>query len=295
MSTPTAIPHTRPAELSTSEGTRERFASVLRDSSEDCTVALLGIPDDTGVSMNGGRTGAAGGPAALREALANYGTASPGAWDWPPVFDAGDVIPGASLAETHARVTDAAGALLDAGLLPIAIGGGHDLTYPFVRALAQRTSAPPVGVYFDAHLDVRDEEGSGMPFRRLVEDCGVRELHIHGFNAFANTREHVQWFNAHGGRMDPFGPDDEWPAGDLFVSFDMDVLDQAFAPGVSALNPCGMTPVEAEHWAHSAGRCPRVRCFDIMELAPQLDPLGRTPRVAAHVLLAFCRGVAERR
>ena len=80
--------------------------------------------------------------------------------------------PGRTLEATHRRVTAATTALLDAGLFPIAIGGGHDLTFPFVRAIAAEHSGL-AGVYFDAHLDVRETRGSGMPFRRLVEDCGV--------------------------------------------------------------------------------------------------------------------------
>ena len=150
--------------------------------------------------MNHGRLGATGGPLAFRAALARYGAAEPAGIAWPGVFDAGDVVPGATLEETHERVKAAAGALLEAGLLPVMIGGGHDLTYPFVRALAARTAEPLDGVYFDAHLDVRAETGSGMPFRRLVEDCGVRSLTVHGLDPFANSAEHVEWFAGHGGR-----------------------------------------------------------------------------------------------
>lgn len=275
--------------------TASRFVSTIRtDDASGCAVALLGMPDDTGVRLNGGRIGAARGPAGFREALSRYGTAEPDRWVWPRVFDAGDVLPGATLDETHARVTEASGELLDAGLLPVGIGGGHDLTFAFVRALCNRLESPPVGVYFDAHLDVRSEVGSGMPFRALVDHCGVRKLHVHGLDSMVNSAEHVRWFNAHGGRRDPFGPEDEWPAGEVFVSFDLDVIDQAFAPGVSAMNPAGWTPELALRWARSAGRCERVRCFDIMELAPPLDPSGRTARLAAAVFLAFLHGFAER-
>jgi arginase family enzyme len=283
------------------EGVRaSRAASLFRcNSPEGCAVGLLGLPDDTGVRLNGGRPGAAEGPGAFRAALARYGAAEACFGRWPGVFDAGDVVPGGSLGETHTRVTEAATDLLEAGLIPVAIGGGHDLTFPFVRAVAARCPAPLIGVYFDAHLDVREEEGSGMPFRRLVERCGVRELHVHGLDAMSNTGEHLAWFQAHGGRVDPFGPGDEWPSGDLFVSLDLDVIDQAYAPGVSAMNPCGWTPETACRWARSAGRCERVRCFDLMELSPPNDAPagrdGRTARLAARLFLEFLRGVSERR
>lgn len=257
-------------------------------------IALIGMPDDRGVEMNGGRVGARQGPAAFREAIARYGAADATGVRWPSVCDVGDVQPGSSLRETHERVTAAVSAVLERGLLPIGIGGGHDLTYAFVRAVAQREPLD-AGVYFDAHLDVRAEEGSGMPFRRLVEDCGVKALFVHGLDPFANTAEHMRWFAEHGGVAEGFGPGDAWPAGNLFASFDLDVLDQAFAPGVSAGNPCGWAPSLAERWVRSAGACERVRCFDIMELNPSYDQGGRTARLAVRLLLAFLSGYAERK
>lgn len=279
-----------------------RFASRIQAGAPDsCVIGLLGVPDDTGVGMNNGRLGAAEGPAAFRAALARYGAAEPAGLEWPGVFDAGDVEPGASLEETHARVTEAAGSLLDAGLLPVMIGGGHDLTFPFVRALAERTDTPLHGVYLDAHLDVRAETGSGMPFRRLVEDCGVRSLTVHGLDPFSNSTEHMTWFSGNGGRVGTLGPAERssWPAvdasgGSVFVSFDIDVLDQSVAPGVSATNPSGWSADLGCAWARAAGRHASVRCFDIMELSPPHDEHGRTARVSARLFLEFLAGFAER-
>jgi len=296
-----------------------RFASTIRtDSSDGCTVALLGLPDDTGVRLNNGRTGAAGGPKAFRAALARYGVADSAGGYLPLVFDAGDVMPTGSLEKTHERVTEATTALLDRGLFPIAIGGGHDLTYPFVRAVAAKYPKL-AGIYFDAHLDVRETAGSGMPFRRLVEDCGVSALHLHGFRPLVNSLEHLDWFRAHGGRIHADGSPVRLPVGasllatrrrtvasklaptkrqptaeSLFVSFDLDVLDAAHAPGVSALNPAGWNVREAEAWVRACGADPRVRCFDLMELNSAHDPDGRTVRVAAHLFLSFLQGFASR-
>lgn len=272
-------------------------ARVRRDSADGCRVALIGLPDDTGVRLNHGRPGAAEGPTALRAALARYGVGEPVGWVWPGVFDAGDVRPAGSggddLHETHRRVTEAVAAVVGMGLFPIGIGGGHDLTFPFVRA-AVKAVVPVHMVYFDPHLDVREEAGSGMPFRRLVEAGSVRGMTIHGFQAFANAAEHVRWFQAHGGRVSDLSPEDPWSDEPTAVSLDLDVIDQAFAPGVSAMNPCGWTPAQAERWVAAAGRNPRVRCFDIMELSPVNDPSGRTARLAAHLLLTFLRAFAER-
>lgn len=276
------------------EAVSSRLAShIWSTDPPQARIALIGLPDDRGVAMNGGRVGAAAGPAAFRAAMARYGAAEANEISWPSVCDLGDVQPGASLRETHDRVTAAVTAVIERGLFPIGIGGGHDLTYAFVRAVA-RHERLDAGVYFDAHLDVRAEEGSGMPFRRLVDDCGVKALYVHGLDPFANTGEHMQWFREHGGTVDGFAPGDPWPDGRLFASFDLDVLDQAFAPGVSAGNPCGWTPALGERWARSAGACERVRCFDIMELNPNHDEGGRTARLAVRLLLAFLSGFVER-
>lgn len=292
------IPHTTLGEYPSPLPATRFAATITHDSPDGCALALLGLADDTGVRLNHGRPGAALGPAAFRAALARYGASAPAApaAGWPRVFDAGDVVPGASLDETHARVTAATRALLARGLFPLAIGGGHDLTFPVVRAVSEFLGAALTGVYFDAHLDVRETAGSGMAFRRLVELGHARSLHLHGFRPFVNSRAHHAWFIAHGGHaaLDsaPVALPPEPPH--LFVSFDLDVLDMAHAPGVSAPNPAGWTPREAEAWVLACGAEPRVRCFDLMELCPPHDEGGRTARLAAHLFLAFLAGFASR-
>jgi arginase family enzyme len=265
---------------------------------DKCRVALIGIPDDEGVRLNLGRPGAARGPHALRAALSRYGVAMPmdETVAYPHVFDVGDVIAGRDIHEKHDRVTETTLAVLEMGLFPIAVGGGHDLTYPFVRAVA-RCHGAVAGVYFDAHLDVRPEVGSGMAFRRLIDERLATSLICIGVNPLVVSAEHGTYFTSHGGRTVAFAPD-AWPVTGAwsrqFVSLDMDVLDAAYAPGVSALNPCGMTPREIERYIAAAGRNAVVQCFDIMELNPDFDVDGRTARVAAHMLLTFLRGFAER-
>lgn len=286
------IPHTVPGRWPDAIAS-SRFASrIRRDSPAGCRIAILGLADDLGVRLNSGRPGAKEGPTAFRGALARYGVAEPYGWDWPAVFDAGDIVPAegadeAALHETHRRVTEATRAILDLGLFPVGIGGGHDLTFPFVRAVAERLKpAKLAGVYFDAHLDVRETVGSGMPFRRLVDDCGVGPLDVHGVDEYANSREHREWFTKRGGRVNPAAKALA-PNGDLFVSVDLDVLDASHAPGVSAINPAGWSVPELEGRLRSLGTLAkeRVHCLDIMELDPAHDVDGRTARVAARLFL----------
>jgi formiminoglutamase len=301
VNAPHCTPGKWPAEIAVSR----LAAHIEREHADGCCVAILGLPDDTGVRLNNGRPGAREGPAAFRSALARYGVAHPYAWEWPKVFDAGDVQPAhgsdeQSLLETHTRVEAATMALLEAGLFPFAVGGGHDLTLPFVRAVVAhaRTNGARTfeGVYFDAHLDVRETIGSGMAFRRVLEDLGVRPLTLNGFNPMVNAREHAEWFLAQGGVI---APDDtprraNAPAGPCFVSFDLDVLGAGDAPGVSAPRPDGWTTARGAAWMEHLGSCAHVRCADIMELNPGFDQDGRTARIAAHLFLSFLKGYARR-
>lgn len=257
-------------------------------------LGLIGLADDEGVRLNGGRVGAREGPKAFRAALAHYGSAgSVGLTGAPAIVDCGDVVPAETLAATHNRVTEATAAIVEQGLLPVGIGGGHDLTFPLVRGVAQ-SIGPLTGLYFDAHLDVRTEDGSGMPFRRLVEVGCAESLVCLGFNPLVNTEDHLDWYTSHGGRVESFVASD-WPGAERrFVSMDLDAVDGSFAPGVSAVNPCGLSSAEISAHALTAGTDRSVCCFDIMELCPRHDENGRTARLAAHLFLQFVRGCANR-
>lgn len=263
-------------------------------------IGLLGLADDEGVRLNGGRPGAALGPDAVRAELGRYGAAeSVALTDFDiPVFDLGNIKPGDSLGETHERVTSTVTAMLEAGLMPVGIGGGHDLSFPELRAVIDTMTHPCGltldGVYFDAHLDVRDKPGSGMAFRCLIEHGGVGALRLFGLDPLANTGTHLDWFLDHHGELADWPPH-QWPSTQAcFVSICLDVIDMAEAPGVSAPAPFGMPARRIAEYAEAAGRNPSVCCFDIMELSPPHDEHGRTARLAAALLLRFFAGLNQR-
>ncbi len=298
-------PHTQPAAYP--NASPRVLASRIKVSLDDSSppgVALLGLPSDLGVRLNHGRPGSAGGPGAVRAALSRYGVAEPFGLDWPRVYDAGDVTAPAgddeaTLRRWHERVRETVTWLRAHGHLVIGVGGGHDHTLPLAGPVAH--TQPDLAVlYVDAHLDVRDTPGSGMPFRRLVEDHGVRDLRVVGLNPLANSREHVEWFKAHGGKIIEAprgrieGPEGLLPRGPFYLSIDLDGIDGSAAPGVSALNPAGLSVHDVAALAHAAGRSPMAKGFDIMELNPAFDVDGRTSRVAAHLVLELLRGVALR-
>jgi len=216
--------------------------------------------------------------------------------DLPFMWDLGDVQSGMNLLDTHKRVSETVSVVLEKGLFPVGVGGGHDLSLPFIRTVAA-THGPMTVIYFDAHLDVRESPGSGMAFRKLVEDAAATELHLFGYNPLSNSREHLQYFRGHRGYihdLSEFDPALWKDSPNVAVSLDLDVLDAAFAPGVSALNPCGLIPSQLAAPLRSLGRDPRTRCFDIMELNPLHDQESRTAKVAAHLFLCFLCGFAER-
>ncbi|MGD9692027.1 MAG: formimidoylglutamase [Phycisphaerales bacterium] len=320
------IPHCRAGTWP--ERRVDRFASRIRGGeARGEPIALLGLPDELGVRMNGGRAGASQGPSAFRRALASFGTG----WDGGEgrvleigVFDAGDVEPAEgegeeALEETHSRVTEAARALHEAGMIVVAVGGGHDLTYPTVRALAEHAGSAVGGMNVDPHLDVRETAGSGMPYRALIEGGHVdAERFVEfGVGRWVNSREHVEYLTgkgsvligveralAHPAAMNvAFERISRGMAEPAFVSVDLDVIDGSQAPGVSAVNPMGL-PVElVGRMAWRAGAHPSVRHFDLMELSPRHDDygggdmgsgVGRTARVAALLFLQFLAGVQER-
>lgn len=273
---------------------------------------LVGIPYDGAVL---GRKGCAQGPAAVREALrfnssynfeedldlAGLGTA-----------DFGDLdVPAADTPQAHERATAAMRHIFEHQGHPLMVGGDNSLTYASVRALAQ-SGAKRIGLLsLDAHLDVRvpnPDINSGCPNYLILENIPeVRpsNLVVVGLRRFANSKPYRDWATKKGMRLHPmkdirrrgFQGILEQAIGQavdgvdaLYVSLDVDVVDQAWAPGVSSPSPDGLTPREVFDAVQLAGAQKVARGFEVVETAPNLDPTGNTARVAATALLQYLVG-----
>jgi formiminoglutamase len=296
-------------------------SSIATDSHEGCPVCLVGLPDDLGVRLNQGRLGASQGPQAFRQALASFGTHFDALRGRPinnAVFDAGDILPSkgtdaAALEATHDRVTQALFEIHSRDMIPICIGGGHDLTLATVGALSQHQRTKLGGINLDAHLDVRDTPGSGMPFRKLIENeyLDPRRFTTLGVGRFSNTQEHHDWLEDRGGHIVPVETvlshasgaikdacsrmtTGNAPDAPCFVTFDLDAIDASQAPGVSANNPCGVRAEHAIELARRTSRDPRIEHFDIMELNPVHDIDSRTAKLAALIFLTIVSGISDR-
>lgn len=190
--------------------------------------------------------------------------------------------------QDFAEIERAVGVLLEKDDRPVSLGGDHSVTYPILKAFAPRYAELTI-VHFDAHPDLYDEfEGSRVshacPFARIMENrlakrlvqIGIRTLNQH-------QREQAKKFGVEIVQMSALPADDRLRiGGQVYISFDLDVLDPAFAPGVSHHEPGGMTVREAIRHLHAIEGT--IVGADIVEYNPARDISGMTATVAAKIL-----------
>jgi arginase len=253
-------------------------------------VAVFGIPWDEHSSY---LRGPAQAPARIREALhcgsSNLCTENRvdlGRAD-ARFSDLGDLDP-FSGRQMLAQIETAAAMLLQRQVRPLALGGDHTVTWPLVRPHG-RAHENLTLVHFDAHPDLYDEfEGNRMahacPFARIMESGLVHRLVQVGIRTLnPHQQSQVERFGVDVLEM----KDAPWtlPAnirGPVYLSLDLDVLDPAFAPGVSHHEPGGLSTRELLRLIHSI-RAPVVGA-DIVEYNPLRDQNGLTAMVAAKCL-----------
>lgn len=265
---------------------------------------FVGVPLDVGTSN---RSGTRFGPREIRAESAllrpiNLATgAAP--FDALSVADVGDVaIDTFSLARSVEIIAGAYDELLAHGTIPLTLGGDHTLVLPILRAMRRRHG--PVGlVHVDAHLDVNDHMfgeaiAHGTPFRRAVEegllDTG-RVVQI-GVRGTGYGPDDIAWPRAQGFRV--VGAHECWHrslaplmeevrervgGGPVYLSFDIDSLDPAFAPGTGTPEIGGLTTVQALEVVRGCRGLPLVGA-DLVEVSPPYDPSGNTALVGANLL-----------
>lgn len=299
------VPHPRPDDVRLAQHVR---AFTTFDACAAGDIVVIGVPDDRGVVINRGRAGAAAGPAAFRDALYRLTLGPQHELARLAIWDAGDIRPGVTNAETHDDLAAVVEAVCRRGALPIVIGGGHDNTYGGITGAA---AVGPIGVInIDAHLDLRPNEpdgqiGSGTPFRRLLDAHHLtgEQLIEFGFHAHAASAAHLDYAQQQRVRLwswEDRGPE---PArlfaqflqtlraacGRIAVSLDLDAIVAASAPGVSAPAAFGFSTNDALAVCQLAGADRAVQYVDVMELNPTYDLDGRTARLAAVLIWSLLR------
>ena len=282
---------------------------------EKVEFGLVGVPFDGAVK---GRKGAREGPDAVRESLRFNST-----YDYDhdvnlkevSAADFGNiVIPEGNVKEVHRAVGEAMKEIMDNCRVPMILGGDHSLTYAHDKAFCE-VNVGNVGIItLDSHHDVREYEGddvsSGTPFRRILEEIegspvsgkNVVQIGLHGYLSSSIHREYaiskgmmiitaeivrdIGIENVIRGALIQAGEGTDA----IFLSVDMDSVDQSAAPGVSAPSPGGLSANEFLDGIYYAAKEAKVKGMDLVEVAPNLDPSGNTARLAATGLISFLGG-----
>ncbi len=276
-------------------------------------VAIVGAPTDDLVSD---RPGARFAPRAIRAAGCPAGPhleTGVDAFAELRIVDYGDapVVP-ADAERTHAAIEAVVGEVVDAGVLPIVLGGDHSVSEPNVRAVAARRG--PVGlIHFDTHTDTGREVFSvershGTPMFRLVEQGHVdptRYVQI-GLRGYWPGEAEFDWqrergitsFFMHDVReqgidaiveqaLDVVGD------GPTFLTVDVDVLDPAFAPGTGTPEPGGMTSTDLLRACRQIAARANLAGADVVEVLPTaIGSADVTALVAERVVREILTGLA---
>ena len=272
----------------------------------DADVAILGAPFDCGTQW---RAGARFGPRGIREASTLFSFGHAGAYDHEDdttylegvrIVDIGDAdIVHTDTLASHANIETAVRAVLEAGALPVVLGGDHSINIPCIEAFSEQ--APVHVVQIDAHLDFVDERhgvrhGHGNPMRRAAEQpwvtglsqIGIRNVSSTAREGYGDARRmgadivSVRGFRA----MGAAAMLERIPAGArYYVTIDIDGFDPSIAPGTGTPSHGGFLYYEIlEFLAGLAKRGPIVG-IDLVEVAPDYDRTGTTAILAAQLLL----------
>jgi formimidoylglutamase len=300
-----------------------RVANLMLDTSEidRARVILIGVPFDGAIPL--GRAGCRFGPKVIREAMSTKISYNADfdvdLGEGFTIVDAGDVdIINTNSAETHKRIESVMTNLLGYSGVPVMLGGDHSISYCGAKAVCNRTKGHVGVIVIDTHYDVRvshhGEMSSGTPFRRMVEETegkiraqNLVEIGIHSFYNSGVYHKYVKEkgfriftaMNVHENGIDSILKQAFEYAKDgtdaIYVSVDVDGLDQTIAPGTNV--PCigGLTGPQIEKAAFELGKDSAVKAFDFVEVSPPLDVNNLTAQTAAEVVLDFMAGIYRRK
>lgn len=281
-----------------------RIGETVKFTPEDyksAHVVILGCPEDEGVRRNLGRPGARKSPTEIRRALYKLSTNS--SIHKQNLFDLGDIIIKETLEDTHKVLRSVVSKILQEGKLPIVMGGGNDISYPDCAALAEVKKNLLV-FNIDKHFDVRDltPRNSGTAYRLLLEKNLIHPKNFYemGSEPFSNSPVYKKYLEDKGVRVFTLEQmrdqgissifkkiikDASFEA--IFWGFDLDVVRDADAPGVSASYPTGLTAKEIMEIAEIAGKETKTGVVEFTEVNPELDIDNRTSKLTAILIHTF--------
>ncbi|HEV8429857.1 MAG TPA: agmatinase [Pyrinomonadaceae bacterium] len=261
-------------------------------------LAIIGIRYDENSSFT---KGAADAPPQIRAALRSdaWNLTSENGTDLSDdsiFFDAGDIEPVAG-SDMQTLIENSIYTLIADGLAPISLGGDHSVTHPIVRAFARKYKDLSV-LHFDAHPDIYDSyqgnrNSHASPFARIMEQKLVKRLVQVGIRTFtADQREQVKKFGVESIEMRNLTASLQLEFDSpVYISFDVDALDPAFAPGVSHREPGGLSTRQAIDLIQRLKG--KVVGADIVEFNPRMDPLHITGTVCAKIFKEIAAKMLE--
>jgi guanidinobutyrase len=284
---------------------------------EGLDACFVGVPLDIGTSN---RSGTRFGPRQIRAEsalLRPYNMATRAApFENLQVADIGDVPTNPyDLKKSVAIIEAAYDAILAQGCRPVTLGGDHTLTLPILRAISKRHG--PVGlIHVDAHADINEAMfgeaiAHGTPFRRAVEEelLDTRRVVQIGLRGTGYAADDFDWPRQQGFRvvqaeecwhksLAPLMAEvrEQLGGGPVYLSFDIDSLDPAFAPGTGTPEVGGLTVMQGLEIIRGCRGLDFVGC-DLVEVSPPYDPAGTTALVGANLLfemLCVLPGVTSR-
>ena len=271
---------------------------------KDVDIGIIGIPWDSGTTN---RPGPRHGPRQLRDASTMIRAQHPVSGIRPyeklNCADLGDVsINPADIEDSMARITSFYKKLLEKGIKPLTAGGDHLTSLPVLRALAEK--APLGMIHFDSHTDLFHSyfDGTmfthGTPFRRAVEENLLdpkRVIQI-GIRGTQYDSEDIDFANSVGIRVikiDEFfdrGIQDVMAEAreivgenDTYVSYDIDFIDPAFAPGTGTPEVGGPNSYEALKVVRELAGV-KIVGADMVEVSPPFDPSSNTAFLGVSVM-----------
>jgi agmatinase len=212
-----------------------------------------------------------------------------------PIHDAGDLHVVDDAAETLRRLGLVTKDILDAGKMPVTMGGEHTISLGIVRSLSKSTGI----ISLDAHGDLRDEYGGGKlshatVLRRISEVVGVDSILVCGVRALCreevelieknNIHNMTTWEMRELGAIKVSQKISEFCRrfSQIYLTIDIDALDPAYAPGVGNPESDGISPADLLTVAYAAAK-ERLVGFDLVEVSPNYDT-GVTAAVAARIM-----------
>jgi arginase len=265
---------------------------------EDYNIAIIGIPfDEKSCYLRG----ASKGPQAIRAASTgraiNPWTEFGANLDEEIILrDLGDVDVSGGFFDVFSRIEDNILQILEKKAVPVVMGGDHSISYPVVKAFA--TKFKPLDIlHFDAHPDLYEEMrgdrySHACPFARIMEEGLAQNLVQVGIRAA--TGQQRAKASEHGVRMiemkDIKGSLSLEFSNPLYISFDMDALDPAYAPGVAHHEAGGLSTRQALDILH--GIDARIVGLDVVEVNPDRDASGITAAAAVKIIKEVLGGIA---